>query len=161
MNKSERKKLVLVGNVLVDPEILRKCLKKTCYFLNYDPEKELIDFWMNDGSGKETIFEIRNASLENAQKLAEGLGLESDGDGEDATMWSKFNPKAILHDDGSPEAEVLRVMLLEANFPFRTIDSKKLAVTFHPGIYEWPFEQLKKVVQEQIDNNKKDLEATP
>lgn len=111
---------VIVGNLVINPRILREFLKKSHYFLSYKAEMETIEFQVNDGDGGMTIMEIRNSSYENAVKLAEGLGLSSiDKADKLPTFWSKYNPIFFLYNDGSEDAERLRMEMLRLGLPFR------------------------------------------
>lgn len=104
---------VLVGNVLINPEVLRSILKKSHYYARYEKDKDLLTFSVSDGYGGETVFQIRNISHESARKLAEGLGLKADSRyPEQECSWSKWNPVYKLYHNESLEAEEIRMEAL-------------------------------------------------
>lgn len=128
---------VIVGNVVLYPGNIKQYLAKSCYFLLYDPEGEKLTLNANHGGGGQILFEIRNASHESAVKLAEGLGLEADG--ESPVMWSKWNPVLRLHHDGNADTETLRLEMLRLGIP-HTIrrDSKVLGLQDGQHLYQLP-----------------------
>lgn len=115
-----------IGNLTIEPSILRHFLKKSTYFLNYDPKERTITFWANDGHGGQTIFEIQEASHESAEKIAKALGMKMDGSGQ--VSWSISNPHFTLNHDGSDDAEALRIELLRLDIPHEVFHSETLAL---------------------------------
>ena len=107
---------VIVGNIAINPSVVREFLKKSHYFMTYKPETETIVLTANHGNGGVDLLSVRNASYENAVKLAEGLGLLSDGR-TTPLMWSKWNPIYRLSYDGSEDAERLRMEMLRLELP--------------------------------------------
>ena len=85
--------------------------------MSYKPETETITLSANDGSGGRDLLLIRNSSYENAVKLAEGLGLQSDTKSTPLS-WYKWNPIYRLWHDGSEDAEKLRMEMLSLGLPF-------------------------------------------
>ena len=162
---------VIVGNVIINPGILRQFLKKSHYFMTYKPEDETIRLSVNDGSGGRDIMFIHNTSYENAAKLAEGLGLK--GDGSTSLMWSKWNPIYSLHDDGSAEAERLRIEMLKLGLPFRLHGAHIKTYNEEPmrtwawcdqGLHSppmWKVEVILDKIREAAQRYKEQLETTP
>src|SRR3989344_7091574 len=107
---------VIVGNIAINPSVVREFLKKSHYFMTYKPETETIVLTANHGNGRVDLLSVRNASYENAVKLAEGFGLLSDGR-TTPLMWSKWNPIYRLSYDGSEDAERLRMEMLRLELP--------------------------------------------
>ena len=107
---------VKIGNVVINPGALRRFLKKSNYWLDYDPDKETITLNVNHRVGGEVLLEIRNAPHESAVKLAHLLHFKGD---KDALLWSGpyYNILSLSH-DGSAEAEMLRMEMLRLNVVF-------------------------------------------
>jgi hypothetical protein len=128
--------LVIVGNIVIYPA-LAKFLKKSCYYMKYDQEKETIRFFANDGDGGETLMEIRNASHENALKIAKILDLTSQNKYPDqACFWSKYHEVLHLVLDGSEEAEWLRVEIFKLGIACRVSMFRSLkGWELHKGQY--------------------------
>ena len=100
MSKLDR---VIVGNVVIYPA-LAEFLKRSCYYLGYDPDKELITLFANDGGGGQDLMQIRNASHENALKLAKELGLKTQNlDQDHACSWGKYYDVLHLYHNDSEE----------------------------------------------------------
>lgn len=156
-------KKVVVGNIMMRPDILRKYLAKSHYFMKYDTDKEMLEFNANHGAGGETLFEIRNVSYESAIKLAEGLGLK--GDGASPLHWGKWNPVMHLNHDGSEDAEQIRLELLRLNIPHTVAkESGVLALTFHPYTYQAPHYDVVKMleaIRDTAEAYKDHLNTTP
>ncbi len=111
--------LVIVGNVVIH-SALAEFLKRSEYYMGYDQEKETITLSVNDGDGRKCLMEIRNASHENAVKLAKNLHLESsDRDPDHSCFWSKYNSVLHLLHDGSEDAEWLRIEIFKLGIPCR------------------------------------------
>lgn len=153
---------VLVGNVTIDPKVLRDCLKKTCYYMSYYPDTHTIVFYRNTGVGGEVIFELQNAPYESAKKLAEGLGLKL-GSGASLT-WMKYNPKLFLYDDGSELALSLCAEMNRLGIPFSTYKNKKAGIGegtlafFYPM---WSIESLMGIIQNTAERYAEELASTP
>ncbi len=116
MSKLDR---IIVGNTVIYPA-LAEFLKRSHYFMSYDPKKEVITLSANHGGGGQDLFEIRNASHENAVKLAKELGLTTrNEDREHACAWGKYYEVLRLLHDGSTEAEWLRIEIFKLGIPCR------------------------------------------
>lgn len=164
---------VIVGNVIINPKVLIKFLKKSHYFMEYKPEEMLIRFRANDGDGGEILFEIGNASHENAVKLAEGLGLKSEMKESVATLWAKWNPIYKLWSDGSGDSEALRVEILKSGIPCHFhnshygVDSrgnKSWAFQTSGCIYRppmWKADGIIKIIREDAERYKDQLSTMP
>jgi len=110
---------VIVGNVVIHPA-LAEYLKRSHYYMKYDQEKETITLSVNDGGGGVDLIEVRNASHENALKLARELDLRSsDKDIDRACFWSKYHPVLHFYHDCSDDAEWLRVEIFKLGIPCR------------------------------------------
>ena len=110
---------ILVGNITIYPEKLKRYLLKSHYFMDYSEKENRVELFANHGRGGEPLFIINNIPYESAAKLAEGLGLKADG--EYPTNWGKWNPVLQLNHDGSIEAESLRVELLRLGVPHTSV----------------------------------------
>ncbi|MEK7114997.1 MAG: hypothetical protein AAB847_01410 [Patescibacteria group bacterium] len=162
---------VVVGNFAIDPNVLRIFLRKSHYYMSYDPEKEIIFFSVNDGSGGKNIFEIRNASHENAVKLANGLGLNDNHDGkppEEVLHWSKWNPNLLLYSNGGPEAKELKEEMLRLEIPHRILRSDIYALTYHIGGVSYMLkpphhskQEMLNKIREIAEKNSEILASTP
>lgn len=163
---------VLIGNLAISPHVLRQFLKKSCYFMTYDPDKETILFCANDGGGGQNILEIHNASHENAVKLAVGLGLEDNRDNhklDEVCHWSKWNPKLELGYDDSPEAEELKIEILRFGIPHRIIKSKETyfliyhisGVSYRMESPSYSKQQMVSKIREVAIDNSTTLSSTP
>ncbi len=118
-NKMSKLDCVIVGNVVIHPA-LAEFLKRSHYFMSYEPDKETITLSVNDGDGGKNLIEIRNASHENALKLAKELGLKTRNlDQDHACSWSKYYEVLHLYHDGSDDAEWLRVEIFKLGIPCR------------------------------------------
>jgi hypothetical protein len=151
---------VIVGNVVIHPT-LTEFLKRSCYYLKYDQDKETIILSANDGYGGKTLMEIRNASHENAKKLAKNLGMESPGT---SCFWSKYSEVLHLLHDGSEEAEWLRIEIFKLGIPCRVMKSanvKGWRLQMGQGSYGPPMWTAKKVLVEiKTRNYDKDHEPS-
>jgi len=156
---------VIVGNVVIYPATLRQFLKKSHYFMTYHPDTERITFEANHWYGGVILFEIRNASHENAQKLATELGLASDSP--KSCHWGKYNPVLNLQHNGSPEAEQLRVEMLRLSVPFvvvKTDGTEPFALTNGQGMHKspmWNVESMLKIIRDTAERHKDQLATTP
>ena len=154
---------VLVGNIVIFPNVVRECLAKSYYFLIYVLEEESLTLSVNDGSGGKVLFEIRNVPYESAVKLAEGLGLK--GDGASPLSWGKWNPTLRLYHDGSEKAELLRTEMLKLGIPHRIFwGSYPLALTSGQGKMSspaWTPEQMMEEIRNVAKRYKELLETTP
>jgi len=153
---------VLVGNLAIYPDILRKFLKKSYYFLIYDADNEIAELKVNHRVGGETIFEIRNISYENAAKLALRLGLESKDD--NTLIWHKWNPVCRLYDDGSQDAESLKILMFQRNIPCVIVESKELGWTAGDGVYkpvDWSVEEIREKIEELAERYQEALTTSP
>lgn len=157
MYRKKAKDLVLVGNLLIDPVVLRKCLKKHSYHLKYDPEREITELIVDDGNFSEVVWEIRNISLESVEKLAVGLGLTKGA----GYYWSKDNIFITLLDDGSSDAIELQAMMVRAGVPYQKRESGKLGLIIRNSQYCWSFDELTDLLRRTIERNRDSLETTP
>ncbi|HUZ92618.1 MAG TPA: hypothetical protein VNG29_01310 [Candidatus Paceibacterota bacterium] len=153
-----------IGNITIAPRHLKSLLKKSSYYLDYDPAERKIRFWANDGGGGVPIFEIEQASFENAEKIAKGLGLENESDGV-ACHWHRWNPKLTLRDDGSENAERLRMEMLRLGIPHEVQRDSELGLVVHDRIHRlssgWTIEQLLIEIRNTARIYEKQLAATP
>ena len=154
---------VLVGNVVLYPEIIRQFLIKSHYFLTYDPKENKLTLNANHGGGGLVLFEIRNIPYESAAKLAEGLGLI--GDGESPLEWSKWNPILSLHHDCSEDAETLRMEMLRLGIPHITYNASTV-LSLEDGQYtynspDWTIPQMLEIIQKTAERCKEQLATTP
>mgnify|MGYP001588210629 CR=1 FL=1 len=142
---------VIVGNVVIHPALV-EFLKRSHYFMKYDQDKETITLSVNDGDGGKTLIEIRNASHENAVKLAEKLDLKSsDRYLDHACFWSKYYEVLHLYHNGSEEAEWLRIEIFKLGIPCRVrkmVTEKPWALHMGQGSYKPPMWTATKVVEE-------------
>ena len=151
---------VLVGNFLIKPQILRQILKKACYGLTFDPKKETLVFEMTENGGKK-IFELRNVSYENAKKLAEGLGLTP---GRSRTVWSKYNPKLTIFDNGCKEAQILKTEIVNLKIPLEVWEGDIFSLLNGNIQYDFPMWSLKKLidlVRDVAERNVDELNSLP
>ncbi len=153
MSKLDR---IIVGNVVIYPA-LAEFLKRSHYFMKYDPEKEMITLSVNDGDGGKDLIEIRNASHENALKLAKELGWKTRNTDKDyACSWSKYYEVLHLYHNGSEEAEWLRVEIFKLGIPCRVremVTEKPWALHMGQGSYKPPMWTAKKVLEEIRERN--------
>jgi len=148
--------LVIVGNVVIYPA-LAKFLKRSHYYMKYDQETERITLSVNDGDGGRCLLEVRNASHENAIKLAKELGLKSsDRDPEHACFWHKYSEVLHLYHDRSEDAEWLRIEIFKLGIPCRVREIAKSPWALHmgQGSYKPPMWTAAKVVEEIRERNK-------
>lgn len=161
---------VIVGNVVFYPA-LKEFLKKSYYYMSYDPTEEVIKFSANHGGGGQDLFEVRNVSYENAQKLAEELGLNSSMSGR-TTSWAKWNPVYKLWHDGSEDAEKIRIEMLRLGMSFNLVQGGHRTdlngqshwawcsnCTYTPPM--WSPERVIEIIQHEADLYKKQLSTTP
>lgn len=155
----------VIGNLTIEPTILRQFLKKSCYYITYEADQKRILFWANDGNGGKTIMEIDCASHENAEKIANGLGLKQEGESD---SWSVWNPKLYLDHDGSPDAEELRMEMLRLGIPYELRKSDKLALIepisgmgHRYTAPTWTKEKMLEIIRKTAKANKKELAAVP
>jgi hypothetical protein len=86
---SDFRKKVLVGNIVLHPDIIQQFLIKADYNLLYDTPKDKLTLIVGEGGFDEKVlFEIRNVPHESALKLAEGLGLKHISSNELLCVWS-------------------------------------------------------------------------
>lgn len=157
---------VLVGNILINPEVLRSVLKKTHYYARYEQDKDLLIFAVTDDGGGEMVFQIRNISYESARKLAEGLGLRATVNQEEECCWAKWNPVYKLFHDGSLEAEEIRMEALRLELPLRV---KKIAPDkawlFYDEVSQYSGTRAKdrviEILREQAERYAGNLSTTP
>lgn len=138
---------VIVGNVVIYPA-LAEFLKRSHYFMKYDPDKETITLSVNDGDGGRDLIQIRHASYENAVKFASNLGLKSPGP---SCFWSKYCEVLHLYHNGSEEAEWLRIEIFKLGIPCRVrkmVTEKPWALHMGQGSYKPPMWTAAKVVEE-------------
>ena len=151
---------VIVGNVVLHGIGIRKFLKKSCYSLSYDPEKETIPF---KGDGGELLMEVRNASHESAVKLSEQLGLERSNN-LSVCDWSKWNPQAELEHDGSEDADRLQAEIQKVGIPLKVRSSSSLVLLFG-GNYRkdcgFSIDQMLNVVRVAAERYQSHLSTTP
>jgi len=149
MSKLDR---VIVGNVVINAFTLSKFLKRSHYFMNYDPDKEKITLTVNDGDGGRDLIEIRNASHENAVKFAKELGLKNSNiDQEHACSWSKYHEVLHLYHNGSEEAEWLRIEIFKLGIPCRVrqmVSERPWALHMGQGSYGSAMWTAAKVLEE-------------
>jgi len=112
---------MILHNVAIDIAVLRQFLIKSHYFMSYDPVKETVKLSVNDGGGGEGILEIRDASWEAAQRLAELLGLKPTDDMPNPTSWSRYIPTLKICHDGSPLADMVEQKLYRSKIPFKVV----------------------------------------
>ncbi|HBX58314.1 MAG: hypothetical protein UW46_C0017G0005 [Candidatus Yanofskybacteria bacterium GW2011_GWF1_44_227] len=112
---------MILHNVAIDIAVLRQFLIKSHYFMSYDPVKETVKLSVNDGGGGESILEIRDASWEAAQRLAELLDLKPTDDMPNPTSWSRYIPTLKICHDGSPLADMIEQKLYRSKIPFKVV----------------------------------------
>jgi len=152
---------IIIGNVAIRAASLREYLKKSHYWLTYDPDRETITLNANHNAGGEVLLEIRQASYENAERLARELGLKADG----RTTWHKWNPVYELDHDGSAEAEALRMKMLALGLPHKVYRNRRQwALLLHQGSHTppmWTVDVLLKMLEEEAERYKDQLETVP
>jgi len=156
---------VIVGNLAVCAPALRRCLKKSHYWLAYVPKTEAIALWANHGGGGELLLEIRNASYENAARLAEELGLSADGNSDAPCVWSKWNPKIYLGHDGGADADELLAEIRRLELPCE-VNRRARALSLSVGqgtmqVPMWRKDQLLNEIRQTADRYRKQLETVP
>ena len=151
---------IIVGNVVIHPA-LAEFLKRSCYYMGYDPDKELITLFANDGGGGQDLMQIRNASHENALKLAKELGLKTQNlDQDHACSWDKYCEVLHFYHNGSEEAEWLRIEIFKLGIPCRVrkiVTEKPWALHMCQGSYGptmWTVKKLLKEIKERNFNKK-------
>src|SRR3989344_576440 len=156
---------VIVGNIRFNPHALRQFLKKSHYWLTYKPVEEIFTLEVNDGWGGMKLFEVKNASHEKAEKFAILLGLAPE-ERED-NLWSKFNPTVYLNNDGSEDAEKIRMELLKLGIPFReTCLKSSQGWRFQSQMYEYAgpsytSDDVIDIIRGIAERDKKELETLP
>lgn len=142
---------VIVGNVVIYPA-LAEFLKRSHYFMKYDPDKETITLSVNDGDGGKDLIQIRHASYENAVKFAKELGLKTQNrDQDNACSWSKYYEVLHLYHDGREEAEWLRIEIFKLGIPCRVnghFSIKSWELHMGQGSYKPPMWTAVKVLEE-------------
>ncbi len=129
---------LVIGNAVIDARSLRDFLIKSHYWLTFEPKDGTIRLSANHNAGGVCLLEVRNASHENAVRLAEELGLKSDGR-DPAVSWTKWNPVLELDHDGSESAERLRIEMLRLGIPFRLVSGcRELALIANQGRHTPP-----------------------
>lgn len=130
--------------------------------MTYDPKSGTIIFESNSIIfGHNKLFEIRNASHENAKKLAKELGLILFND---ELSWYKYNPEFILLSDGSVSADNLRSELIKSKIPFYERENEEFGLS--NGTHEWTFpswslKDLIKKIKDEAQMYAKELNSTP
>jgi len=156
---------IIVGNLAISAANLRRYLKKSHYWLAYHPETETIAFTANHNGGGEQLLEIRNASYENAERLARELGLTADHEGAQPCLWTKWNPVVELAHDGSDDAEALRLEMLRLGLPHTVRRSgRQWAWIDSAGAHAptmWTKEMVLQRIRETAERYKKQLETIP
>ena len=113
---------ILLGNMRLSADTLRRYLKKSHYWLRYDFKTARIELWANHGHGGEIIIEAENVPFGTAERFAKELGLDKEGS---RRSWYKWNPVVTLRFDGSDDAAELRRELLELGIPFHQYQSNE------------------------------------
>ena len=154
---------VIVGNLVLEPSVLRSLLVKSHYYSSYDPEGECFILYENNGGGGRVVFQIRNISYESAAKLAKGLGLA--GDGSYPTKWSKWNPRFDFHHDKSADADRVQNELLRLGIPHRILPrASEIRLEDGRYVYTTPFysaDQMIEVIRETAKRDAEQLSTTP
>jgi len=141
----DSRRYILLGNVRLRADVLRRYLKKSHYWLRYDSKIARMELWANHGHGGEVIFKAENVPFETAKRLANELGLEN----QDLDSWYKWNPVVTLKFDGSADAAELRRELLELGIPFHQYESKEgWEFSDGQGAYSPPMWTKDKVLEE-------------
>lgn len=112
---------MILHNVAIDIAVLRRFLIKSCYFMSYDHVKEVVKLSANDGGGGKDMIEMRDASWETAQRLAELLGLKPTNNMPNPISWSRCIPTLEICDDGSPLANEIEQRLYKSRIPFKVV----------------------------------------
>jgi len=156
---------IIAGNLALRAPALRACLKKSHYWLTYDPGKESASLHANHGGGGELLLEIRNVSYETAARLAEELGLEADERSPAPCVWSKWNPKVYLGHDGSADAEAVLAEIRRLDLPCEVNRSaRSLYLSVGQGTMQvpmWRRDQLLAEVRSTAERYRKQLETLP
>lgn len=152
--------LVIVGNAVIHPALV-EFLKRSHYYMSYESNTETITFSVNDGGGGKILFEIRNASHENALKLAKVLGLKSsDREPDRACFWSKYSQVLHLLHNGSTDAEWLRIEIFKLGIPCRVQEitgSRPWELRMDQYSYTPPSWSAPKVLEEIERRNKQEV----
>ncbi len=163
MNSSLDK--VIVGNLALSAAALRECLKKSHYWLAYDPAAEKISLHANHGSGGQLLLEVRNASYENAARMAAELGLQADSAAAQPCVWSKWNPKVYLGHDGSADADELLAEIRRLEIPC-DVNRRARALCLSVGqgtmqVPMWRKDQLLAEIRATAERYRRQLETAP
>jgi hypothetical protein len=153
-------KEVIIGNVKIYPNVLRNFLKKSHYFFTYDDKTDTAELFVNHGAGGKELMVFKDVDYVVVKKFAEELGLKSDDDEKKPSSWHKWNPILELYDDGSEEAEDLRVMMLKLGVPHNIIEHSKFGIADSGRFYDESHD-LKLLIKETADRYKEQLSTLP
>ena len=159
------RKKVMVGNVSIYPDVLRRMLKKSTYYLTYCEKTDEARF-STDGSDGD-IFVLKNIPYESAKRLAEELGLSILGGNEIGSPhhWMKHIPSVTLRHDGSVDADALLLEIVKLGLPYKLeLDSTEIALIDCGTLYRsggWTHEKMLEKVRKLATQYRAQLDTAP
>lgn len=156
-------KCIVLGNVRIDSDMLRRTLKKAYYYMEYDKKTGTIALKCASLGGNGIILEATNVPYETVKRFAEEIGLSAESG--EPTSWVKFNPSAFLDHDGSRDAEELHFELLRLGIPHSVHkNANELALGTGSGTYRKPLytkDEMLKKIRALAKTFEKELSTTP
>lgn len=156
--------VVFGGGVVIHAATLREFLKKSHYYMSYDPKTYTMKLSGNHFAGGQVLLEAQMASLESAAKFAQDIGLEADEGS--ACSWGKWNPVFQLDHDGSDAAEQLRLEMLRLGIPCRVFKTKSSPWVFYDGYGRyfppsWMVDAVIPIIQKAAERYQAQLSSMP
>lgn len=154
---------LLIGNIVVYPEVIKNFLKKSHYWITFNEEKNTMELWANHLRGGELLLSINNCSYTQVKEFAELLGFKKDS----GDSWSKWNPIYKLDDNGSEDAEKIKICAFKLGIPLVVYEiSKKEKWAFYRDNYvqrppDWPVEKIIEELKEWAILYKESLSTIP
>ncbi len=141
---------LLIGNVVLNPEIIKNFLKKSCYWISFDEKENTMKLCASHLRGGEILFSISNCSYIQAKEFSELLGLKNEN-GEH--YWGKWNPIYELDDDGSEDAEKIKICAFKLGIPLivRPVSEDKKWAFYHSDRMQKPPDWSVEKIIEQLN----------
>lgn len=146
-------KVIVGGPTVFNPTVLGSVLNGSCFYMTYKCEDQSARLFHNNGeSGGQDVLVIKNVSHENIAKLAEGMGLKPDREGNFCCFWSRSVPIIHLYHDGSEDAEKIRLEACRLNMECRVVSINRGPWYLSSGMHSYspdsPFWSADNVIKE-------------